>query len=31
MIPGVNQIDFLGMHLQNGSYHSQLHIATEIE
>ena len=28
LILGVNQIDFLGMHLENGSYQLQPHIAS---
>ena len=31
IILGVNQIDFLGMHLENGSYQPQPHIASEIQ
>ena len=31
MILGVNQIDFWGMHLENGSYHPQPHNATKIQ
>ena len=31
IILGVNQIDFLGMHLENGSYQPQPHITSEIQ